>query len=211
MDCNHHQPLKHLQAHTLPHNSVGMAFSIHGRSSNAIYHQLLRFSWTSEVPESYAFFWGEGPCCGLVGELSKLSSCNSYLHTGTPQLPLKIPQILSNRGHQALGRGTLGGVGIPGPSKMSKIMAQYPKTESLCSIAQKSAPYAAILSSFGYWAIILATLEVQVFQRLATCWCPSGKRLPGASESSGFDWPPLRRRHPEGPWCPRTCTFSRGS
>ena len=34
------------------------------------------------------------------------------LYTSTPQLPLKRPQIPSNRDHRALNGGTFGGVGI---------------------------------------------------------------------------------------------------
>ena len=33
--------------------------------------------------------------------------------TSTPQVPFKAPQIPSNRDHQALKRGTLGGAGTP--------------------------------------------------------------------------------------------------
>ena len=33
-------------------------------------------------------------------------------YVGTPQLPFKIPHITTNRDHNALNRGTLGGLGV---------------------------------------------------------------------------------------------------
>ena len=49
-------------------------------------------------------------CRGLL--LAFYDCCKeSYGHTSTPQLPLKIPHIPTNRDQKALNRGTLGGLG----------------------------------------------------------------------------------------------------
>ena len=46
-----------------------------------------------------------------MGTLKRNPITFGSLHTSTPQLPFKTPQIPSNRDHKALNRGTLVGLG----------------------------------------------------------------------------------------------------
>ena len=50
--------------------------------------------------------------------------CQVYVTSSTPPLPFKIPQIPSNRGHKALKKGTLGGVGQTAACGASHEMGQ---------------------------------------------------------------------------------------
>ena len=63
---------------------------------------------------------------------------------------------------------------------MSKLLTQYPKTESVSSIAPKQWTLHCLYSlTVGYWAIILGTLEVQVDQ------------LSRMAPESGLGWRPM--------------------
>ena len=88
----------------MPSVLFGLGVSVRslGRSS-------IRWKSSEDFVVSWAPTYPEGPIRVPLWNYAP----KTILYTSTPQLPFKTPQIPSNRGHKAINRGTLGGLGIP--------------------------------------------------------------------------------------------------